>query len=108
MKNSKDITYKTLTTRETRTKLGGHLTSFKKNPDIVYVIERCGCDDYAGVLVSPEFLRDNGIDIPQKPISKKDYEAAKIVYNDAKSLMDAYDAAKPVFKIAKKSKPVIN
>ena len=86
MKNK--MIYHTLTTRKTRMKLGGHLTSFKKNPNVIYVVERRGCDDYAGVLVSPKFLRDNGIDIQQKPISEKDYESAKMTYDDAKALVD--------------------
>ncbi len=56
----------TLTSKQVRTRLGGYLVDLKYVDSKAFLIEKVGEDDYVGVLTSVRFLRDNGIEIPEK------------------------------------------
>jgi hypothetical protein len=61
-----------LTSKQVRTRLGGYIVDLKYVDEKVFLIEKVGEDDYVGVLTSARFLRENGIDIPEKGKAKSD------------------------------------
>jgi hypothetical protein len=42
------------------------LLDLKYKPEDVILVEKVGSDDYVAVLCNPQFLRDQGIEIPEK------------------------------------------
>ena len=67
--------------KSVRTRLGGYLVDLKYVDEKVFLIEKVGEDDFVGVLTSARFLRDNGIEIPEKgksePESKPEQKKKK-------------------------------
>jgi hypothetical protein len=69
-----------LTSKQVRTRLGGYIVDLKYVDEKVFLIEKVGEDDYVGVLTSARFLRENGIDIPEKgkAVTAKSDEKAEV------------------------------
>ncbi len=55
-----------LSSKQVRTRLGGYLVDLKYIDEKVFLISKVGEDDWVGVLTSARFLRENGIEIPEK------------------------------------------
>ena len=72
-----------LSSKQVRTRLGGYLVDLKYVDEKVFLISKVGQDDWVGVLTSARFLRDNGIELPEKgksdpkPESKPDAKKKK-------------------------------
>ncbi|MBT4266081.1 MAG: hypothetical protein HOK67_15615 [Deltaproteobacteria bacterium] len=70
-----------LNSKKVRTRLGGYLVDLKYVDEKVFLISKVGEDDFVGVLTSARFLRDNGIEIPEKgksePESKPEQKKKK-------------------------------
>ena len=70
-----------LNSKKVRTHLGGYLVDLKYVDEKVFLISKVGEDDFVGVLTSARFLRDNGIEIPEKgksePESKPEQKKKK-------------------------------
>ncbi len=52
--------------KHVRQKLGSVILDLKYIEDKVFLIEKVGEDDFAGVIMSASLARENGIDIPEK------------------------------------------
>ncbi len=66
-----------VTSKHVRQRLGSLILDIKYIDEKVFLIEKVGDDDYVGVLTSARFLRENGIDIPEKGKSESKPEVKK-------------------------------
>jgi hypothetical protein len=57
---------KIVTSKEVSQRLGTLLLDLKYKPEDIILVEKVGSDDYVAVLCNPQFLRDEGVDIPEK------------------------------------------
>ncbi len=53
------------------------MLDLKYKPETVICVEKVGVDDFAAVICSAEFLRQNGIDVPEKGKSETKPETKK-------------------------------
>jgi hypothetical protein len=55
-----------VTSKQVRQRLGTLLLDLKYKPEDVILVEKVGSDDYVAVLCNAQFLRDQGVEIPEK------------------------------------------
>ncbi len=55
-----------VTSKQVRQRLGTLLLDLKYKPEDVILVEKVGSDDYVAVLCNAQFLRDEGVEIPEK------------------------------------------
>jgi len=60
-----------VTSKQVRQRLGTYLLDLKYKSEDVICVEKVGSDDYVAVLCNAQFLRDQGVDIPQISNPKK-------------------------------------
>jgi hypothetical protein len=60
-----------VTSKHVRQRLGTLILDIKYKPEDIIVVEKPGSDDFVCVLTNPQFLRDQGIDIPAKAAPAK-------------------------------------
>jgi hypothetical protein len=53
------------------------MLDLKYKPEDVILVEKTGSEDYVGVLCNAQFLRDQGIEIPEKGKSKPEIKKKK-------------------------------
>jgi hypothetical protein len=53
------------------------LLDLKYKPEDIILVEKVGPDDYVAVLCNPQFLRDQGVEIPEKGKSESKPEVKK-------------------------------
>jgi len=56
----------TAVSKQIRQRLGTYLLDIKYVPETIICVEKVGSDDYVAVLCNAQFLRDQGIEIPEK------------------------------------------
>ncbi len=66
-----------VTSKQVRQRLGTYMLDLKYKPETVICVEKPGVDDFSAVLCSAEFLRENGIDLPEKGKSETKPETKK-------------------------------
>ena len=66
-----------VTSKQVRQRLGTLLLDLKYKPEDVILVEKVGSDDYVAVLCNPQFLRDEGVEIPEKRKPESKPEAKK-------------------------------
>ncbi len=57
--------------KQIRQRLGTFLLDLRYVPETIFLIEKVGSDDYVGVLCNPEWLREQGVEIPEKGSTPK-------------------------------------
>ena len=67
----------TVVSKQIRQRLGTYLLDIKYVPETIICVEKVGSDDYVAVLCNAQFLRDQGVEIPEKGKSKSDEKAEK-------------------------------
>ena len=55
-----------VTSKQVRQRLGTYLLDIKYKPEDIIVVEKPGSEDFVCVLANPQFLRDQGVEIPEK------------------------------------------
>ena len=66
-----------VTSKQVRQRLGSVILDLKYIEDKVFLIEKVGEDDFAGVIMSASLARENGIDLPEKGKSESKPESKK-------------------------------
>jgi hypothetical protein len=66
----------TISSKMVRQRLGSILLDLHYKPETVFAIIKPGNDDYAAIICNPQWLRDQGVEIPElkkesKPSKKK-------------------------------------
>ncbi len=61
-----EATFVRTVSKSVRQRLGTYMLDLKYKPETVICVEKVGVDDFAAVICSAEFLRQNGIDLPEK------------------------------------------
>ena len=56
----------TVVSKQIRQRLGTYLLDIKYVPETIICVEKVGSDDYVAVLCNAQFLRDQGVEIPEK------------------------------------------
>jgi len=69
----------TAVSKQIRQRLGTYLLDIKYVPETIICVEKIGSDDYVAVLCNAQFLRDQGVEIPEKgkPESKSEPKKKK-------------------------------
>jgi hypothetical protein len=60
----------TVVSKQIRQRLGTYLLDIKYVPETIICVEKVGSDDYVAVLCNAQFLRDQGVEIPEKGKAK--------------------------------------
>ena len=55
-----------VTSKQVRQRLGTYMLDLKYKPETVICVEKPGVDDYAAVICNAGWLREQGIDLPEK------------------------------------------
>ncbi len=72
-----EATYVKTVSKQVRQRLGTYMLDLKYKPETVICVEKVGNDDFAAVICSAEFLRQNGIELPEKGRSDAKPETKK-------------------------------
>ena len=60
-----------VTSKQVRQRLGTYMLDLKYKPETVICVEKPGVDDYAAVICNAAWLREQGVDLPEKGSTPK-------------------------------------
>ena len=59
-----------VTSKQVRQRLGTYMLDLKYKPETVICVNKPGTDDHAAIICNAQWLRDQGVDIPELEKSK--------------------------------------